>query len=120
MIRLYDLSGKELSKGINNVSPILYDVIEIRNQLLDGSVHRQTIGNPQKYITFDILSNQKQVDDINAIISQGGQFMLLLDNVLHIGFCDTGSWERITKRLLEEKNRYFTTEIRFNVIAGDV
>lgn len=120
MIKLYDLSNKELSKGIKNLSPILYESIQIENDLLDGSQHIQTIGTPRKYKTFEILANQNQVDDINSAVSIGQPLKLIVDNKYYVGFCKTSDWQRLTKRYVNETDRYYTNSIKFTISSEGI
>lgn len=121
MIKLYDLSETELSKGIKSLSPILYDVIKIENRLLDGSMHIQTIGDVHKYMTFEILANHNQVDGINLAGSQGAKLKIIIDDKYYIGFCEVSDWQRITIRYLDELNRWYTTSAKFTVSEeGDI
>lgn len=120
MIKLYDLSDKELSKGIKSLSPILYDGIQIENKLLDGTSHIQIIGDPQRYVTFEILANQNQVDNINSITSQGGPLKLRVDNKYYIGYCYVSDWQRITIRHANELNRWYTSNIKIMISSEGV
>lgn len=120
MIKLYDLSDNSLSKGIKNLSPILYDAIQIENDLLSGESHIQTIGTPRKYKTFEILANQNQVDSINYISSIGGVFKLVVDTKYYIGFCKLSDWQRATKRYPNETDRFYTNSIRINILEEGI
>jgi len=120
MIRLYDLENNLLSKGIKSLSPILYDGIKIENQLLDGSLHIQTIGDPQRYFNFELLANHTQVDVINNINAQGGRLKVVIDGDYYEGYCNTEDWQRITMRHLEESDRYYTTTVKFIVWQSGV
>ena len=120
MIRLYDLSDNVLSKGIKSLSPILYDGIKIENKLLDGSLHIQTIGEAQRYFTFELLANHVQVDRINSINAQGGRLKVIIDGDYHIGYCYTEDWGRITTRYIDESDRCYITSVRFVIWESGV
>lgn len=116
MIKLLNLEDKELSKGIRNLSPIQYDSIQVKNRLLDGSYHIQTIGDPLKYYTFEILSDENQVGKINQEEYRGGKLKLIIDDKYYIGMLEEKlSWERITMRHKESKDRYYIASIQFNI-----
>jgi hypothetical protein len=115
LIKLFDLLDNSLSKGIRNISPILYEGIRIENQLLNGTTHVQTIGKPKKYFNFEILADQDQVDRINYANSQGGKLKLVVDNKHYIGFAYVSDWQRITIRHKTESNRWYTTVVKYAI-----
>lgn len=116
MILLENLQGDRLSRGIKDLSPIQYDTIQIKNKLLDGSYHIQTIGEPMKYITFEILSNHNQVDLLNIAEYKGEELKLIIDNRYYIGILDNRlEWSRISVRYKNSTNVYYTSNIKFNV-----
>lgn len=116
MIKLENLQKKALSKGIKDISPIQHETIQVKNKLLDGTYHIQTIGEPLKYIEFDILANHDQVDLINKAEYQGEPLKLILDNKYYVGLLEEKlDWQRITMRYKESKNRYYTAKIRLNI-----
>ena len=51
---LYDIQNNLITNKISNVLPDV-DVIKVKNRLLDGTYHTQTIGEPLKI--FDITCN---------------------------------------------------------------
>ena len=64
-MRLITVRGIKISKGITNLisSP---NIIKVRNQLLDGSFHIQTIGNPYTSVALTLEVDQagkKALDD---------------------------------------------------------
>jgi len=120
LIKLLDLSNKQLSKGIKSLSPVLYDGIKIENTLLDGSLHIQTIGEPQEYINFDVLANHNQVDDINYLNSLGGQLKLIVDDKYYIGHLYVSGWERVTVRHTNELNRLYTSNVKLVISQSGV
>lgn len=120
MIGLFDLQENTLSKGIKSLSPILYDGIKIENKLLDGTLHIQTIGDAQRYFTFELLSNHIQVDLLNSINAQGGRVKAIIDGDYYIGYCYTEDWERITIRHAQESDRYYVTSARFVIWESGV
>jgi hypothetical protein len=113
LIKLFNLSGSSLSKGIKNISPILYEGIRIENQLLDGTTHIQTIGDAKKYFNFEILADQEQVDNTNYTNSQGGKLKLVVDDNYYIGFAYVSEWKRITIRHITKSNRWYTSTVKF-------
>lgn len=115
MIKLFDLLGNSLSKGIKNISPILYEGIRIENPLLDGTTHIQTIGEAKKYFNFEILADNGQVDGINYANSQGSKLKLVVDDKYYIGFAYVSEWQRITIRHKTESNRWYTSAVKFAI-----
>ncbi len=116
MIRLENSQNKVLSRGIKDISPIQYESIQVKNKLLDGTFHIQTIGDPLKYIEFEILSNHDQVDLINKAEHQGEPLKLILDSKYYKCLLEEKpDWQRITMRYKESKNRYYTAKIRLNI-----
>ena len=70
MSRLLDVENNLITREISNVLPDL-DIIKVRNRLIDGTYHSQTIGNPLKLVDItcnlnengrNILSNAYIVD----------------------------------------------------------
>lgn len=116
MIKLENLQNAKLSSGIRNLSPIQYETNQVKNKLLDGSFHIQTIGEPLKYITFEILSNHNQVDLLNQTEYKGEDLRLIIDNKFYKGMIDEVlEWERMTKRYKNDTNVYYMTNIRLNI-----
>lgn len=116
MIRLESLKGEKLSRGIRNLSPIRYESIRIKNKLLDGSYHIQTIGDPLKYITFEILSNHEQVNKINTAEYKGEELKLVVDDKYYIGkIGEKLSWDRMTMRYKKESDRHYKASAIFYV-----
>ena len=62
MIRLTTLDNYTLTLLCSNVSLPIHDILQVENRLLDGSLHIQTIGEPLKTISIEVL-----VTEINAI-----------------------------------------------------
>lgn len=116
MIQLEDISGAKLSRGIRNLSPIKFDGIKIKNRLLDGTYHIQTIGDSMKYIEFEILSNSSQVDIINKTEDIGGKLKLIIDNKYYIGYLNEElDWQRITMRYKNKNDTFYTSKVRLNI-----
>ena len=115
MIQLTNLSSEVLSTRIRNLSPMEYDVIMIENKLLDGSMHLQTIGDPQAYKTFEILCNDPQVALINQAWYLGQQLKLIEDDKYYIGFITKPDWQRFNYRHPEPNYRYYTASARINI-----
>lgn len=66
---LFDIEDNLISREISNVLPDL-DIIKVKNRLIDGTYHSQTIGQPIKIlnITCNMSESGKIVMD-NAYIS---------------------------------------------------
>lgn len=121
MIQLENLEGETLSIGIRSLSPIKYDSVQVKNRLLDGSYHVQTIGSPQKYFEFEILSNHKQVDILNFAETIGEKLKLIVDDKFYIGYIDEEmDWKRMTMRYKNPVDRWYVSNLKFIVIGeGD-
>lgn len=116
MILLEDLNNTKLSYGIRDLSPVMYDTIQIKNKLLDGSNHIQIIGNPMMYFTFEILSNHNQVDLINLAESRGEPLRLIIDDKFYIGMFDSpAEWKMIILRRGDPLNTLYTAKIQLNI-----
>lgn len=97
MIALKTSDNQILTLGISNISPPIKESRKIKNTLLDGSYHIQTIGNPLEKYTFRMLCNQEQVEYINEAEATAEMLILQIKNNEKIGFIDNQiSWERIT------------------------
>lgn len=55
---LFDVQSNLISNKISNILPDV-DIIKVKNRLIDGTFHSQTIGNPLKII--DITCNLNEV-----------------------------------------------------------
>lgn len=116
MIFLENSQKVVLSRGIRNLSPIKFDGIKVKNRLLDGTYHIQTIGDSMRYIEFEILSNHDQVNLINIAEDRGESLKLIIDGEFFIGLLNKElDWQRITMRYRESKNRFYTAKIRLNL-----
>lgn len=122
MIYLTNKHNDKLSKGIKDLSPIQYESIQVKNKLLDGSYHIQTIGDPASYIEFVILSNHNQVATISQAQAIGEALKLIVDDKYYIGLLDDRpQWKRITMRYKDADNIYYTSPIRININeVGDI
>lgn len=113
MIRLQTPSGISLSEKIRNISPIKYEPTQIINKTLGGNLHVQTIGEPLKFITFDALSNQTQVDLISSMWANGTKFKFVDGATSYTGLIEgLPEWERITPRHSNKDARKYTASIK--------
>lgn len=116
MILLEDLNNTKLSYGIRDLSPLQYDTIQVKNKLLDGSYHIQTIGEPLKYITFEILSNHNQVDLLNQAEYKGEELRLIIDDKFYVGMLDSkAEWTRLILRRGDPINTLYTATLQLNI-----
>lgn len=116
MILLEDLNNTKLSYGIRDLSPLQYDTIQVKNKLLDGSYHIQTIGEPLKYITFEILSNHNQVDLLNQAEHKGEELRLIIDDKFYVGMLDSkAEWTRLILRRGDPINTLYTAKLQLNI-----
>ena len=116
MILLQNLDNEKLSYGIRSLSPMMYDVIKVKNKLIDGSYHVQIIGSPVKYYTFEILANQIQVDLINLIESRGEPLRLIIDDKYYVGMLDSkAEWTRLILRRGDPINTLYTAKLQLNI-----
>lgn len=116
MILLESAVGNKLSLGIKSLSPLRLTSNSIKNKLLDGTYHIQTIGTPLKYFTFEILSSEDQVNYINLGESIGEDFKLIIDDKYYIGKLENEpDWNRLGKRYKNITDRSFTTSMIFIV-----
>jgi len=116
LILLEDLNNTKLSYGIRDLSPLQYDTIQVKNKLLDGSYHIQTIGEPLKYITFEILSNHNQVDLLNQAEHKGEELRLIIDDKFYVGMLDSkAEWTRLILRRGDPINTLYTAKLQLNI-----
>lgn len=117
MITFENLEGLKLSFGIRNLSPIQYDTIQVKNKLIDGTYHIQTIGNPLKFLTFEILATHNQVELINLAESRGEDLKLIIDDKYCIGKLDNensrAEWNRLTLIYRNKTEVNFLAGVRF-------
>lgn len=59
---LFDIEDNLISREISNVLPDV-DIIKVKNRLIDGTFHSQTIGNPLKIldITCNLNENGRNI-----------------------------------------------------------
>lgn len=71
MIKLKDINNNIITREISNVLPDI-DIIKIKNRLIDGTYHLQTIGNPQKMLNIacNVSENGKSLIDNAYIIDK--------------------------------------------------
>lgn len=116
MILLQNLNNTKLSYGIRSLSPMMYDVIKVKNKLIDGSYHVQVVGSPVKYYTFEILANQIQVDVINLAVSKGELLKLIIDEKYYIGMIDgIDEWTGLVYRQQDKANTIYSAKLRLNI-----
>lgn len=117
MMQLKNAVDVILSRFIQEITPLSYDSIKIKNRLLDGTFHTQTIGEPQPFVDVEIYVNEIQLDAINIAQAHGEQLILLSDVNEYIGFIDEPiQWIRKIPKINKENVLYFGT-IKF-VING--
>lgn len=111
MDRLETLNEEVLSLYIKNLIPSLKGN-QVKNRLLDGSLHIQTIGEAIKIITFDIVSNDENMNRINAIEFEGEDVRVLYDDKYYIGKIDNlDDWREALFGKKEERYYVNTLEI---------
>lgn len=113
MIRIETLDGQVLSKICKEVSPIKYESIVKKNKLLDGSYHIQIIGDPTKYVEFNIIANELQVEKINLMETLGNPIVLIDNDREFIGLIDNKiDWNRITIGYIDRNKRLYEANIK--------
>lgn len=107
--RLEDLFENILSIAIYDLIPSLSGH-QVKNKLLDGTMHIQTIGNPIKYIKFRCVSDHYSMEQINLMEYQGQPVKIFFDDMYYIGMIDKLSeWQ---EQLFGEKDtRLYTANI---------
>lgn len=70
MKQLVDSNGNRLSRICRRITPTIFEPIVVKNRLLDGTMHVQTIGSPIKKLEFEIVADGVQVDKINVLQAQ--------------------------------------------------
>ena len=116
MILLQNLDNEKLSYGIRSLSPMMYDVIKVKNKLIDGSYHVQIIGSPVKYYTFEILANQIQVDVINLAVSKGQLLKLIIEEKYYIGMIEESEeWTLLALNRNDKTKTIYSAKLQLNV-----
>lgn len=116
MILLQNLDNEKLSYGIRSLSPMMYDVIKVKNKLIDGSYHVQIIGSPVKYYTFEILANQIQVDVINLAVSKGELLKLIIEEKYYIGMIEESKeWTLLALNRNDKTKTIYSAKLRLNI-----
>lgn len=116
IIRLYNSDDILLSIGFRGMSPLMIDSIIIQNKLLDGTFHTQTIGDGQKYFTFEVLCDEVQAELVNSAYSTGEILRLEKDSMYYNGYLSTKpEWGRQTPRLPTKTSRWYIASIKFTV-----
>lgn len=116
MILLQNLDNEKLSYGIRSLSPMMYDVIKVKNKLIDGSYHVQIIGSPVKYYTFEILANQIQVDVINLAVSKGELLKLIIEEKYYIGMIEESEeWTLLALNRNDKTKTIYSAKLQLNV-----
>lgn len=116
MILLQNLDSNKLSYGIRSLSPMMYDVIKVKNKLIDGSYHVQIIGSPVKYYTFEILANQIQVDVINLAVSKGELLKLIIEEKYYIGMIEESEeWTLLALNRNDKTKTIYSAKLQLNV-----
>ncbi len=107
--RVENLQEEVLTEAIYNLIPVL-DGHKIRNKLLDGTLHIQTIGNPLKLVSLKIVSNGAGVEKINNAEFIGEPLKIFYDGDYYIGMIDSiKEWQ---EELFGEKDtRLYSTNI---------
>ena len=122
MIKIETLQGELLSMICREVSPIRHESIQIKNKLLDGSFHLQTIGEPIRYIDFVVIANQSQAEQINLIETKGEPIKLTEYDRVFIGTLDKAiEWSRVTTGYENRNKRVYMANATIVVSQeGDV
>jgi hypothetical protein len=116
LILLQNLDNEKLSYGIRSLSPMMYDVIKVKNKLIDGSYHVQIIGSPVKYYTFEILANQIQVDVINLAVSKGELLKLIIEEKYYIGMIEESEeWTLLALNRNDKTKTIYSAKLQLNV-----
>ena len=93
MDRVEDLFENVLSVAIYDLFPSLKGH-QIKNRLLDGSLHIQTIGKPSKYVSFRCVTDDNSMNTINQMEFCGQEVRVFYDNKYYIGLIDRlSNWQ---------------------------
>lgn len=79
MIDIVNSSGERLARYTRQASPIIYSPKIIFRELLDGTHHVQTIGEPSKSIELELIATKTQCEQL--AIYQGRGDAIRLRNV---------------------------------------
>lgn len=121
MIVLQSLTGEVLSLGIRNVTPLYYESIKIKNKLLDGSCHVQTVGDPIKYKDFIALADGDQTEMLNHMEAVGEPLKLIEGSKYYIGMIDAQiKWDRKSGWYADKKWERHQGQIKMNIQSEGV
>jgi|GEM_PF-2396597 len=119
MNQLMTLEGGVLTRIIEDASLVELDSIQIKNRLLDGTFHVQTIGDPQKSVSVSAYVNGIQAKLINQYQASGQSLRLIIDEEVHTGFIDEPiTWGRKTPKRSSETMWYYGT-FRFVIVGTE-
>lgn len=117
MIKLINSNNIDLSIAIKNLSPRQYEPLQVVNNLLDGTLHVQILGEASSYYTFDILASANQVGLIDIARNKGEVIKLLVDSdEISVLIIEKPEWARMTSR--QADTRLYTSSIKAEVIGG--
>lgn len=110
MDRLIDIDGTTRSVAIDALIPRL-DGIKIKNLLLDGTYHIQTIGEPRKEIDFICYAEYGDMMEINRREFEGESFTVEYEGRSYTGkIYELDEWDVEIDH--EAGERVYKTEIK--------
>lgn len=119
MIELRNNNNDLISNIISSLSPLMSEKILIENNLLDGTRHKQLIGEPRYYYTFDLVCNGVEESLLKNAVDRVEVCTFNIGDEDYIGFIKTDKGEKLTKNYSDKsKVHYLYRDIKFEIIGG--
>lgn len=116
MDRVEDLAENILSIAIYDLIPSLSGH-KIKNKLLDGTMHIQTVGDPLSLVSFTIVADGYNMKLINQMDFIGQDIKVFYDNKFYVGLIDSlSNWQE--QMFGEVDTRLYSATITI-VVSGD-
>ena len=110
MDRIEDLNSVEICDVVMDLFPA-YDTLTIKNRLLDGSYHIQTVGQKVQTVDFTCVCNHAGMLRLNSAEADVEPIKVYYDDDVYIGVIDQlGAWNEAV--LGEKEDRYYSTRLR--------
>lgn len=114
MIVLADLDGNNLCVLCHSISPITYEPNQIKNKLIDGSIHIQTIGEATKKVNVSVICNTDQVSKINLMNSIASNFKIVDEVNEYICRIDNNpNWGKAISHFKDRNKRLYEANLDF-------
>jgi hypothetical protein len=109
-VKIEDSQGIEICDVITDLFPS-YDTLKVKNRLLDGSYHIQTVGSKILTVSFNCACQHEGMMRLNQIEADSEPITVYYDDDTYTGLIDQISeWDEAV--LGEKADRYYTARLR--------